>query len=222
MKKILIPLCLAGAFCSTAGAGSVTYNTNGSTLSCNGVAGCVQDSTTSVTIGGVTLDYNPDAGSTINPVGTSAGNASVVGYGNFQTTALDGAAGGSFVGVQFTLAVNDSSPIGSGSFLPETIGGFGSGVIAPGQSLAFISFATAGTATVGTGANAFTYSVDPGQIFLDAPGNGLSTVSGSVYASPTAVPPPASAWLLISALGCLAWMMRRKANGLSVSGTLAA
>ena len=53
---------LAG-LATAASADVISYNTTGSTLSCNGVSGCVQDSTTSVTVGGLTLTYNIGSGS---------------------------------------------------------------------------------------------------------------------------------------------------------------
>src|SRR3974377_2240828 len=51
-----------------ASAGSIDYNTTGSTLSCNGLAGCVHNSPTSLSDGGLTLTYNSATGSgTLTP-----------------------------------------------------------------------------------------------------------------------------------------------------------
>src|SRR5215475_992585 len=115
-------------------AGTVSYNTTGSTLSCNGVAGCVQNTSTSVTIGGLTFTYNAGSGSgVVTP--------SIINLGNIVSTGTGTNVGVS--GLLLTINVNSTPPGGSGT-LPN---GSVSGTISTNNSGATITFSPNNTTT---------------------------------------------------------------------------
>ena len=171
---------LAGLWAVTASAGTVNYNTTGSTLSCNGVAGCVQNTTTSVTIGGLTFTYNTGSGSgVVTP--------SIINLGNIVSTGTS--AGVNVTGLLLTINVNSTPPGASGT-LPN---GAVSGSISTNNSGATITFSPNNTTTgfgtlpgvvISGGSQAFIYQVLNPTLGLQAPtvGNpiGQTSIQGAV------------------------------------------
>jgi PEP-CTERM motif len=104
LKRLLLLSGIAGLVAVTASA-SVNYNTTGSTLSCNGVGGCVQNTTTSVTVGGLTLAYNSGSGAgVVEP--------SIINLGNIVSTGTGTSV--NLTGLLLTINVNSTPPGGSG------------------------------------------------------------------------------------------------------------
>src|SRR5258708_2049014 len=137
MRTIVLISAFAGLL-ATAGpavaAVTVNYNTTGSTLSCNGVPGCVQNTTTSVTVGGLTFTYNTGSGSgVVTP--------SIINLGNIVSTGTGTNVNVS--GLLLTINVN-STPPGAGGTLPN---GAISGAISTNNSGATILFSPNNTTT---------------------------------------------------------------------------
>jgi PEP-CTERM motif len=192
MKKMIIVSGLAGVFALTAAATTINYNTTGSTLSCNGVAGCVQNTTTSITEGGLTFTYNSGSGSgVVTPSIINLGNIVSTGSGtNVNVT-----------GLLLTINVN-STPPGAGGTLPN---GAISGSISTSSSGATILFSPNNTTTgfgtlpgvvISGGGQSFTYQVLNPSLGLEAPtvGNpvGQTSIQGAVTDTSTSAPEPAT------------------------------
>ena len=137
MKSALLLFGLAGLIVPIASAGTVSYNTTGSTLSCNGTVGCVQNTSTSVTDGGITLTYNAGSGSgVVTP--------SIINFGNIDST---GAGISNITGILLTININ-STPPGGGGTLPN---GAISGLISTNNSSATILNFSPNNTTTGFG-----------------------------------------------------------------------
>jgi hypothetical protein len=197
VKHLILFFGLAALMAATASADLiVNYNTTGSVLSCNGVGGCTQNTTTSVTVGGLTFDYNPGSGSgVISP--------SIINLGNIDTTGTGTSVDVS--GLLLTINVN-STPPGSSGTLPN---GAISGDLSTSQSGATILFSPNNTTTsfgtlpgvVITGASeSVTYQVLNPELGLEAPtdGNpiGQTSIQGDVVAA-TATPEPTTFLFLL-------------------------
>ncbi len=209
MKTLLFNLTLAGIFATSASAALVSYDTTGSTLSCNSVAGCLQNNSTQVTIGGLILTYNSGSGSNVL-------TPSIINFGNIISTGSG--TNVSLSGLLLTLNVNSTPPGASGS-LP-----FGSiaGNLSTNSSGSILTFGPNNTTTgFGTlpgvviwGASAsFTYQVLQTTLGLQAPtvGNpiGQTSIQGTVSDSP--VPEPTTIVLMSAGLGLLGLYRRRLA-----------
>ncbi len=183
MKTVFLAAFLATAFVSHAVAGTINYNTTGSSLSCNGVSGCSQNTSTSVTIGGLTLIYNIGSGSgVVIP--------SIINYGNLALTGTGETV--SLSGLLLTINVN-STPPGASGMLPT---GSISGTMSTNQSLAVLAFtpnnstgvfgSLPGVAISGVG-ESFTYQILQTTLGLQAPtvGNpvGHTSIQGAVVFS---------------------------------------
>src|SRR5882757_871068 len=194
MKQLLLTLSIAGLMATAATAGTINYNTTGSTLSCNGVAGCVQNTTTQVTIGGLTFTYNTGSGSgVVTPSIINLGNIVSTGTGtNVNVT-----------GLLLTINVN-STPPGAGGALPN---GAVSGSISTNNSGATILFSPNNTTTgfgtlpgvvISGGGQSFTYQVLNPSLGLQAPtvGNpvGQTSIQGAV--TDTSLPEPTTVLLM--------------------------
>jgi hypothetical protein len=154
---------------------TVNYNTTGSTLSCNGKPGCVQNTTTSITIGGVSLTYNSGSGAgVVLPSIVNLGNLVATGSGTNVTLS----------GLLLTINVN-STPPGAGGTLPN---GVANGTMSTNESLTIVSFAPATTTsrfgwlpgvTISGGNLSVTYQVLDTTLGLEAPtvGNPLGQTS---------------------------------------------
>jgi hypothetical protein len=211
-KGLLAAICFAALPVTAAVASVVNYNTTGSTLSCDGVSGCVQNTTTSVTIGGLTLTYNTGSGSgVVSP--------SIINLGNIVTTGTGTSV--NLSGLLLDININ-STPPGSGGLLPA---GAVSGSLSTNNSSATLLFGPNNTTTAfGTlpgviltdGSFDYIYQVLNPLLGLQAPtvGNpvGQTSIQGAVTV--TAVPEP-STWAMMilgfAGIGFLSY--RRKGRG---------
>jgi hypothetical protein len=210
LKQLLLIFGIAGLMASTALADlTFDYNTTGSILSCNGVGGCTQDSTTSVTLDGLTFTYNAGSGSNvISPSIINLGNIVSTGTG----TDVD------LTGLLLTVNVN-STPPGSSGTLPN---GAISGEISTNQSGSIIQFSPNNTTTVfGTlpgviisgGGESVTYQVLNPTLGLQAPtvGNpvGQTTIQGDLSGVLTTPEPTMFLFLAGSGLALIGVARRR-------------
>ena len=207
MNKLTLSLSLAALMASAVSAGTVSYNTTGSTLSCGASVGCVQNTSTSVTIGGLTFTYNSGSGSgVVTP--------SIINLGNIVSTGTS--AGSNVTGLVLTINVNSTPPGGSGA-LPN---GAISGTVSTSQSGATITFSPSNTTTgfgtlpgvvIGGGVSSFTYQVLNTTLGLQAPtvGNpiGQTSIQGAVTDSSS--PEPTTLVLMGAGLGVVAMLRRR-------------
>jgi hypothetical protein len=190
-RNLFLTLAVAALMSRAASAGIIDYDTNGSTLSCNGLAGCTQDTATSVTILGLTLTYNPGSGS-------SVATPSIINLGNIATTGTGTAV--SVAGLLLTINV-DSTPPGTSGTLPN--GGI-SGSISTNSSNATILFSPNNTTTtygtlpgvvISGGGEDFFYQVLNPTLGLVDPtdGNplGQTSIQGDVVETPIGAPEPA-------------------------------
>jgi hypothetical protein len=182
-------------------ASTINYNTTGSTLSCNGVGGCVQNTTTSITIGGLTFAYNTGSG-------TSVLTPSIINFGNLDSTGTG--TNVNLTGLLLTINVN-STPPGAGGTLPN---GSISGSISTNNSGATILFSPNNTTTgfgtlpgvvISGGGLSLTYQILNPSLGLQAPtvGNpiGQTSIQGAVTdTSPTPTPEPTSLLLMSSGI----------------------
>jgi hypothetical protein len=213
MKKTIVVLGLAGLFALTASAGTINYNTTGSTLSCNGLVGCTQNTTTSVTDGGLTFTYNTGSGSgVVTP--------SIINLGNIVTTGTGSNV--NVTGLLLTINVN-STPPGAGGTLPN---GSVSGSVSTNNSSALILFSPNNTTTgfgtlpgvvISGGSQAFTYQVLNPSLGLQAPtvGNpvGQTSIQGAVTdTSPSPTPEPATFAMMGVGLALVGVWRRRAAR----------
>src|SRR5205807_8873470 len=106
-----------------------------STLSCNGIGGCVQNTPTSVFVGGLTFTYNAGSGSGVL-------TPSIINLGNIVSTGTG--TNVNVTGLLLTIFVN-STPPGAGGALPN---GAVSGSISTNSSGATILFSPNNTTTI--------------------------------------------------------------------------
>jgi hypothetical protein len=213
LKKSFLIFGLAGLMAATASAETVNYNTTGSTLSCNGIAGCVQDTTTEVTVGGLTFAYNTGSGlGVVTP--------SIINLGNIDTTGTGSSV--DVTGLLLTINVN-STPPGAGGTLPN---GAISGSLSTNNSGAIISFSPNNTTTafgtlpgvvISGGGDSFTYQVLNPTLGLQAPtvGNpiGLTSIQGDVvFVATTPTPEPTMFLFLLGAGLAMVGVVRVRAN----------
>ena len=180
---------------------SVTFNTTGSTLSCNGVVNCVQNTSTSVSFGGVTLSYIDGTGIAIDPPS------------NINLGALDASGSGSFdlTGLLLGIMINQTVPGGSGSIPGGSLFGTLTGT-SSGASISWVN----PTVTI----NGYIYSVTNNPLSIVPPNScipgtevcGVTTIQGSVQA----VPEPAT-WgmMLLGFLGMGLVLRRRRQPALA-------
>jgi hypothetical protein len=209
MRALLLLSSLAGLMATVASAGTINYNTTGSTLSCNGVVGCVQNTTTSITDGGLTFTYNTGSGSGV-------ATPSIINFGNIVTTGT-----GTSVNVTgFLLTINvNSTPPGAGGTLPN---GSISGTLSTNNSGAVITFGPDNTTTgfgtlpgeiIAGGSQAFTYQILNPTLGLEAPTVGNPVGETSIQGAVTDTSAPEPATLIPMAAGlCAIGLFRRRRN----------
>ena len=207
MKSLLLPLALVSFVTTFASAGTISYNTTGSNLSCNGIAGCVQNTSTSVTIGGLSLTYNAGSGSNVL-------TPSIINFGNIVSNGSG--TNVSLTGLLLTINVNSTPPGASGA-LPN---GAVTGTMSTNSSGSVISFSPSNTTTafgtlpgvvIAGAQGSYTYQVLNTSLGIQAPtvGNpiGQTSIQGAV--TDNAAPEPATLVLMSGSLGLLALWRRR-------------
>jgi hypothetical protein len=182
MKLPVLIAAFAGliAIAPPTSAATINYNTTGSSLSCGIVAGCTQNTATSITKGGLTLTYNAGSGSGVL-------TPSIVNLGNIVSTGTGASV--DLTGLLLTINVN-SSPPGVGDTLPSATV---YGNISTNNSNAFVAFSTNNTTTtfgslpgvtLTSGVQSFTYQVLNTRLGIQAPtvGNpiGETSIQGGV------------------------------------------
>jgi hypothetical protein len=182
MKLPVLIVAFAGFItaASPTQAATINYNTTGSSLSCGVVAGCIQNTTNSVTKGGLTLTYNSGSGSGVL-------TPSIVNLGNFVSTGTGASV--NFTGLLLTINVNSTPPGVGGTLQSATV----SGSISTSNSNAFVAFGPNNTTTtfgsgpgvtVTSGVQSFTYQVLNTRLGIQAPtvGNpiGETSIQGGV------------------------------------------
>jgi hypothetical protein len=207
MNKLLLLSGIAGLMAITASAGTINYDTDGSTLSCGTAASCVQDTASSVTLDGtLTLSYN--AGSGVDVI-----TPSIINFGNIISTGT----GSALLTNGLVLSINvDSTPPGTNGSLPN---GSIAGQISTSSSGAIITFSPNNTTTsfgtlpgvvISGGGVSVTYQVLQTSLGLQAPtiGNpvGQTTIQGAVTS--TGTPEPGS--ILLLSTGLIGCFMARK------------
>jgi hypothetical protein len=137
VKKSLILISMVMLIALVASAANVTYNTTGSTLSCNGVAGCTNPTTTSVTVGGITITYN-----SATEVAPGVATPSITSLGTLVSSGTG--TNVAFSGIVLTIDVTDTS-LGKSGTLPT---GLFSGVISTNSSELLVLFSPNNTTSI--------------------------------------------------------------------------
>jgi MYXO-CTERM domain-containing protein len=201
MKTIICLFGLVGLMAGTASAATIAYTTSGSTLSCNGIAGCVPDGLSGVTLDGtLTIVYNPGSASNVKtPSNINLGNLVTSGSGND----ID------LTGLKLTINILSTPPGTSGS-LPN---GSVSGTISVDQSLASITFSPSNTTTSfgtlpGVNIGGIIYQVKQTTLDIEDPTDGSPVGETSIQGAVSAVPEP-STLLPALALGLIGLWRRR-------------
>ena len=207
MNKFLLSTGIAALMATAASAGIVTYDTNGSSLSCGSALNCTQNGATQVLLGAaggpyLSLTYNPGSG-------TNVVSPSFINLGNITTSGV----GSSMLlnGISLSININATPPGSNGAINSGNI----SGSISSNSSTAMITFAPSNTTTsfgslpgIAIGPNVF--QVVQTNLALQAPtvGNpiGQTTIQGAV--SPT--PEPGTMLLLSSGLIGIYMTRKRK------------
>jgi PEP-CTERM motif len=208
MRTVFLLSILAGLMAPFASAGTISYNTTGSTLSCNGVTGCVQDTSTSVTDGGITFTYNAGSGSGV-------ATPSIINFGNIVSTGTG--TNVNVAGLLLTINVNSTPPGGSGTLPNGSI----AGTISTNSSGATLTFSPDNTTTpfgtlpgvvIGGGGQAFAYQILNPSLGLQAPtvGNpvGQTSIQGAV--TDVSAPEPATLIPMAAGLGLVGLSLRRR------------
>ena len=202
MKKLILLSGIAGLVAATASA-TVNYDTTGSTLSCNGVGGCMQDGTTSVTVGGLTLTYNSGSGSgVVEP--------SIINLGNIVSTGTGTSV--NLAGLLLTINVN-STPGGSGT-LPN---GAISGTMSTSGSTSEILFSPDNTTSSfgnlpGVQIGSELYQVLNPSLGLEDPTDGSPVGQTSIQGAVTNTAPEPTTFLLMGAGLALAGIVRFRSS----------
>jgi hypothetical protein len=193
-KFILGAAATAAAFAATPAMAGVTFNTDGSTLNCNGVLNCTQVNPTTVSFDGLTLSYLPGSGFNIQPT-------SFVNLGE-----LDSSGDGTFDvgGLLLSITITQTSPAGSGT-LP---GGDLFGIITGNSSNATITWLSGGVTIDG-----YNYTVVNNPLAIVPPssctaaGCGVTSIQGQVTGP---VPEPATWALMLVGFAGVGLAMRRR------------
>lgn len=172
---------------AVASAGTVTYNTDASTLTCGTAASCVQNTSQSVTIAGTFhLSYNEITGSVSTP--------SQISYGTLQES---GTGAVSLAGIVLDLTIFSTPPGGTGSLPLGTLAGLVTGM----ASNASVGFAGP---SVQIGQELYTV-IQSEPLPPPSSDSGMSTLHGVV--TQVSTPEPATGILL--GMGLLVLAIRR-------------
>ena len=184
---------------------TINYNTTGSTLSCNGVAGCFQNTSSSVTLGGITLTYNTGSGSGVQ-------TPSIINLGNLVVTGTGSNV--NLTGLLLTTNVNSTPPGASGTLPNGSFAGF----IGTNSSTAILTFAPSNSTsifgtlpgvTISGGGSAFIYQVLNTSLGIQAPTVGNPIGQTSIQGAVSAVPEASSLLTMLAGLCGVAVMRRR-------------
>jgi hypothetical protein len=199
MRKTILALTAAAAagFAATPAMAGVTFDTNGSTLSCNGVVNCTQLTPTSVSFNGITLSYVAGTGFNIQPTSfVNLGAIDATGSGSFDVT-----------GLLLSISIDQTVPGGTGT-LP---GGDLMGIITGNQSGATITWLSGGVTI-----NGYNYTVSNNPLSLVSPSScipgivpavcGVTSIQGQV----SGVPEPATWGLMLLGFAGVGLAMRRR------------
>jgi hypothetical protein len=199
MRKTILALTAVAAagFAATPALAGVTFDTNTSTLLCNGVSGCTQNGNDSVTIGGLTLTYVAGTGVNIQPT-------SFINLGAIDAT---GTGSGDFTNVLLSITIDQTIPGGTGT-LP---GGDLFGIISGNQSGATITWLSGGVDI-----NGYNYSVTNSPLSLVSPSScipgvvpavcGVTSIQGQV----AALPEPGTWGLMLLGFAGVGLALRRR------------
>ncbi len=204
MKSLICLFGLVGLTASAALA-DVDYNTDGSMLTCGTASDC-SSTGTSVTIGGLTLTYNP--GSDMN-----VGTPSYINLGTIISTGTGNQV--AITGVQLTIDIT-SIPGGSGTLPVGTV----SGLLSTNGSTASIDFSPSNTTTgfgtlPGVVIGGYTYQVTNPSLALVAPESGIpgqlgqTSIQGAVTGP---VPEPVSVLPMLGMSLGVIFLWRRRAT----------
>jgi PEP-CTERM motif len=216
MKKCLLFSAVAGLFAMVASAGNVSYDTTASVLSCNGLAGCVQDTNVHITIGtgpnAIVIVYNSASAAVVTtpPVFPYSN----INLGTLDITCAASCGSTSISGLLLTLKIF-SNPPGTTGFLPT---GSIAGAVSISSATAAINFGAANTTSAlgtfpGVLIGPVLYQVTNSPLALVPPtsggigGLGETSIQGLVQDTPE----PSSILLLSAGLG-LAFLGRRRAS----------
>jgi hypothetical protein len=201
MKTLISLFGLVALMAGSASAATIAYTTVNSTLSCNGIVGCVQNGTKGVTLDGtLSIVYNFGSGSNIKtPSNINLGNIVTSGTGsNIDLT-----------GLKLTINVL-STPPGTSGALPN---GSVSGTISVDQSLASITFSPSNTTTSfgtlpGVNIGGIVYQVKQTTLDIQEPTDGDPLGETTIQGAVSAIPEP-STMLPILGLGLIGLWRRR-------------
>ena len=184
MKKGLVLIAAVILMAFVASAGTVSYNTSGSTLSCDHVANCTQVNAASIELGGITLTYDPITNATTVP--------SEINLGELVTSGTGVVNGVSFVGVVLVIDIDDVT-IGKSGDLPAA--GF-TGTVSTSSTTLQVNFGAGNTTVPLFGDNPGvvlsgtqiedTYQTYPAiQFVVDPTSNsGITTLQGDLTQAP--------------------------------------
>jgi hypothetical protein len=202
-RRATLPLLLLAGIAATAHAGTVSYDTTGSTLSCSSYFDpahplCTQNTPTSVTVGGMTFTYYPGSGSNVStPSIIDLGK--IVGTGAGSIAEFDAPST-----ILLTIKVNSTPPGASTALPPWNVQG---GIYTDSSTASLVNLWTGSTLTTTTfgklpgaivsgGTQSFTYQILNTTQALVAPAAGnpmgqtliqgaVSEISGLTLLPPT-------------------------------------
>jgi hypothetical protein len=189
MKTIKL-VALAAILLLPVAAGTVTYNTSASTLTCGSAASCAQTNPDEVTIAGTFhVTYEDIASSTVNA-------PSDISYGYLQET---GSGSVSLAGIKLTLDIYSAPPGGSGDLPTGTI----SGTVTGSSSTALLTFSGL---NVVIGQEDYALLESTIVMVPTTSNGGQSSIEGSVSQTPEV----STGFMVLAGVGLIAQRGRRR------------